>query len=143
MDTRHGGRNADPHHPNADGKVALYFNDVLVCEDMPYNVVVVVVVDSIEMIAKNDHGARELPIELYLLLNDHLLHTDGDPHLELELEEGLRRTVTPPLCKERPTRCANCGEDLNDDDRRGCGGDTTLCRECKVEEAGGLKGFRA
>ena len=30
----------------------------------------------------------------------------------------------------------DCGDEINDDDRRWCGTDTTICRECKAEQVG-------
>ena len=46
-----------------------------------------------------------------------------------QLNEALRKLNPVETCQE-------CDEDLNDDDRRWCGYETTICRECKAEQIG-------
>lgn len=119
-----------------DGLITIYFNTVQMGADKPHNVI-----DSIELWAKAQ-GHPDMPVDLYLALNDHVQALDPDAddcHIHLTLEDGVWRALVPDVA---PTRCSKCGEHLNQDDRRWCGGDTWLCRECKVEEMGGLEGFR-
>ena len=45
-------------------------------------------------------------------------------------EEYISQIESVKICE------GDCGDEINDDDRRWCGPDTTICRECKAEQVG-------
>lgn len=66
----------------------------------------------------NDDNCRDS----FIAVNDLTKHRN-------QLCDQLRKLVSNRTCEE-------CGVDLNDDDRRWCGNETTICRECKAEQNG-------